>query len=297
MQLDETRLAVRERGFPEILDLSLHMLRLYARPLFASLAIGVVPMMLLNHWLIGWMAGGEYVEYEFTFMPGRFVWTMSLLVFIEAPLASVVATAYLGHAVFQDQPSIRRLAIDTAKMLPRLLWCQIIVRGVAAAIVLLLGVSTYEEYSPFEALLIPLVLVVALLRAIRPYMNEIILLEKNPLRARNPLTMTIWRRTSLLHSPSTGDLFFRWCGAAIVSVLLVLAVSHTFLFFQGVLLNSWRWTPAMVTVFLPLSMWLVAGYMTVVRFLGYLDLRIRHEGWEVELRLRAEAAKLASKLV
>ena len=51
-----------------------------------------------------------------------------------------------------------------------------------------------------------------------------ILLEKNPLRARNPLTMTIWRRTSLLHSPSTGDLFFRWCGAAIVSVLPNLAL-------------------------------------------------------------------------
>ena len=46
----------------------------------------------------------------------------------------------------------------------------------------------------------------------------------------------------------------------------------------------------------PAALWLIAGYMAVVRFLNYLDLRIRHEGWEVELRLRAEAVRLASKL-
>jgi hypothetical protein len=30
------------------------------------------------------------------------------------------------------------------------------------------------------------------------------------------------------------------------------------------------------------------GYLTVVRFLAYLDLRIRREGWEAELMMRAE---------
>ena len=43
----------------------------------------------------------------------------------------------------------------------------------------------------------------------------------------------------------------------------------------------------------PIALWLVAGYFTIVRFLSYLDLRIRREGWELELSLRAEADRLA----
>jgi hypothetical protein len=51
----------------------------------------------------------------------------------------------------------------------------------------------------------------------------------------------------------------------------------------------------MLLTIYPLSLWMVAGFMTVVRFLGYLDLRIRHEGWETELLLRAEASRLAGR--
>ncbi len=43
---------------------------------------------------------------------------------------------------------------------------------------------------------------------------------------------------------------------------------------------------------LQVAMWLVAVYFTAVRFLGYLDQRIRNEGWEVELFLRAERDRL-----
>jgi len=49
------------------------------------------------------------------------------------------------------------------------------------------------------------------------------------------------------------------------------------------------------TIYFPIAIWLTVGYMAVVRFLGYLDLRIRREGWEVELRLRAEALKLTGR--
>ena len=52
----------------------------------------------------------------------------------------------------------------------------------------------------------------------------------------------------------------------------------------------------MVEVCWPLALWIVVMFMTVLRFLCYLDLRIRQEGWEVELLLRAEAAKLAHRV-
>ena len=41
-----------------------------------------------------------------------------------------------------------------------------------------------------------------------------------------------------------------------------------------------------------LAFWIVAVYFAVVRFLSYLDGRIRNEGWEVELLLRAQRGRL-----
>ena len=38
------------------------------------------------------------------------------------------------------------------------------------------------------------------------------------------------------------------------------------------------------------------GFFRVVRFLSYLDLRIRHEGWEVELLMRAESLRLGMQV-
>ncbi len=47
---------------------------------------------------------------------------------------------------------------------------------------------------------------------------------------------------------------------------------------------------------LPVGVWLVVSFFTVARYLCYLDLRIRREGWEVELQLRAEAEHLARQI-
>jgi hypothetical protein len=45
----------------------------------------------------------------------------------------------------------------------------------------------------------------------------------------------------------------------------------------------------------PALLWSIAGYFVVVEYLDYLDLRIKHEGWEVELLMRAEGLRLAGK--
>jgi hypothetical protein len=43
-------------------------------------------------------------------------------------------------------------------------------------------------------------------------------------------------------------------------------------------------------------MWTVAGFFAVARYLSYLDLRIRREGWEVELLIRAEGDRLTRQI-
>ena len=125
--------------------------------------------------------------------------------------------------------------------------------------------------------------------------NEIVLLERNPLHAREPGATTVGRAAGSCTCPAAATCWCRGFGTALIAVLLTAAVLGTFVFVSGVFLNDWKPGPFMLTYVYPLSLWIVAGYLTVVRFLSYLDLRIRHEGWEVELRMRAEGTRLKSQ--
>jgi hypothetical protein len=120
----------------------------------------------------------------------------------------------------------------------------------------------------------------------------VILLERNPLWRGRPSRLTTYRRVRALHGGYFGDLLARWLAAAAVGVLLFVSLWLSIWAGVGVLLDEWQWQAATYAIYYPLALWLVVGYLTVVRFLAYLDLRIRREGWEVELMIRAEAARL-----
>ena len=115
MQLDNTRISIRERGLLDTLDLSLHVLREFAQPVFWLTLAAVIPLAALNFWLLGWMVDPQrfdYTEYRlyewsladwprriYHMLPWRYMFDMALLIFIESPLASIFVTAYLGEAV------------------------------------------------------------------------------------------------------------------------------------------------------------------------------------------------------
>lgn len=276
----------------EILDLSLHVMRVFAVPLLLTFSLGVIPAMIMNHFLIGWMSD---VVYDDQF-PYGYMWSMMLLVFIEAPLVSIFATCYLGQAVFQERPSIRRVFADVARLWSNVFWYQMIVRVVAPVLILFSLTRINEFIVPVYFCIVGLVGLNAIIRSVRPFINEIIVLERNPLRSRDPNTQTVTVRSQRLHTPAAGDLFGRWLASAFLAILLWCGFYGLFLFGSGVLLNDWRQGSWAIEICYPLSLWMVAFFFTVVRFLCYLDTRIRQEGWEVELKLRAEATKLASKL-
>jgi hypothetical protein len=301
VQLDNTHIAVKERNLVDICDLSLHVMRQYWRPIVLTSLVGSIPLMVVNHLLIGWMMtldnNNAFFYLDESAAIARYVWDMSLLIAIEAPLASIFATAYLGQAVFVDKPQIREVFRDVFKMMPRVVWCQLLVRGILPAWLLMMAVPRYEDWSVgIEGVLLPMLAIYAVgLRAFRPFINEIVLLEKNPLMSRNQAAMTIGRRSVQLHGPSSSDLFSQGLAMSVMTMCLAIAMFANFVFVKGVLANSWKVTPFMLLYAWPLSCWLVAIFLNVVRFLRYLDLRIRHEGWEVELRMRAEANRMEGK--
>jgi len=306
MQLDRTRIAIRERGLLETIDLALFVVRDFIGPIIGCALLAIVPLALINYVLVGWMAPTEYDTDVIGF---RYLWNMTLLIFLEAPLASAFIVAYLGPAVFLEDRTIRQVAGDVLRQFFALLLCQGILRGVLIAWLLYLTADRLEANGFVEGfLMIVLCGWAAAMRSFRPYINEIVLLEKNPLWSRKGGSITVARRSSHLHSPYSGDLFVRWIGAAGIAALLTVVVLYAAYMVQGVLVSDWAFYISQehggilnldwfkLEVVYPACLWLVVSFWAVVRFLSYLDLRIRHEGWEVELLMRAEALRLATPL-
>lgn len=299
MQLDKTLIVIRERGVFDTLDLALQVFRRHLVPILLALGLLAIPCALLNQWLLGWMVtfdpDAPPLEEQ---IPGliRFVWNMILLVTLEAPLANMLVTTYLGKAVFQETPRLREIVRENRAPLAQVVFCHLAFRGVFPALLLLLLVDRFAGFSFPEVLLILLVLAVLLRRLVAPFLNEVVLLERNPLRSRKQQTMTAGKRSAVLHAANPGALINLGLVVSCVAVLLTLATFGTCLCVQGIFLDDWSLGFGMFVVAWPFSLWLTTGFLAVVRFLAYLDLRISNEGWEVELRMRAEGLRVTEQL-
>ncbi len=268
MTFDSTHIAIRERGFAEVLDLALQVCRAHAVPLLLALVVGAAPWAVLNGALLYGMGALEDLEWE---GPVPYGFLLTLLVILETPLATAPMTLYLGQVTFADRIDARKMAVDYLRSLPQMIWSQGIIR----------------------ALCIPMMVTMLLPYAGWPYLSELILLERNPVFAGKHKRLTTRKRSKHLHGGSSGDLLSRWLISAMAGSLMVLAVGGGFYSLVSQLINVQFGQIASLTVLYPLSLWLVVGFFAVVRFLAYLDLRIRREGWEVELTMRAEAERLA----
>jgi len=271
MQLDRTHIAIRERGLLEILDLALQVVRRHAGPLLLALLIGALPMALLNAWLLGDWADAEFTDDRSSY----YLWVMLLLVVWQIPLATAPMTIYLGQAMFDDKVNIVQLARGFWSSLPQLIFYQVIGRG----------------------FFVPLMFTLAIPYAGWPYLNEIILLERNRMRRGRHARMTTFRRSQMFHGGSTGELFGAWMLGMVVGTVLVLSLWLSIIVVMPVLLGNWASMYVNYLVYLPVAIWCVMGLLAVVRFLSYLDQRIRREGWEVELAMRAEAMRMSEELV
>lgn len=199
--------------------------------------------------------------------PYLYWFLMLVLVAAEAPFATAPLTLYLGKMMFKSDFRFHTMVVELLRSLPQLVLFQGLLRTVLLPVLLM----------PYWTM---------------PYLGELVLLERNPLfrGARNRLTTS--RRSRNLHANNGGELLGRWVLASGAGAILVLAIGLGIESIAGQLTN-WDVSPLRQhLIVFPVALWVVVGWMTVVRFLSYLDMRIRREGWEVELLMRAEAQRL-----
>ncbi len=285
MQLDHTAVVIRERGFFEVLDLALRVTARYPKPIFQTWGIVAVPLMMVNYLLLR----NRLLDYDDMGDVIRYLNTLILLVTLQAPLVSILLTRYLGQAIFEQQSRMRELWRAVWQSWFALFWHVGVLR--AACFGWLVCLPRWDhDVEGFVALFI-LTAYAVVVRALRPFILEIILLEANPMRSKDRSLPTIGSRSKALHNPNAGELAGRWLASGAVAAGMFGSFVATYWFFSGMVLMNWNWGPLMLHGVIPAALWVTAGFMAIVRFFCYLDLRIRNEGWEVELLMRAAAAQ------
>jgi hypothetical protein len=184
-----------------------------------------------------------------------------LLPMLEAPLATAGLTVLLGGLMFGERPAPGQVVRTVAAGLTPMLLFQVVLR-------------------PF----------LFLLPGRLAFVNEVLLLERGPWYGAPG-------RSAQLCGGSVADLFVHWVGQFIFAAFFLLCfVLGTGAVLSALFTSELTWDRPTLSdlggVQFQVGLWLAIGFFAVVRFLTYLDQRIRLEGWEVELRLRAAGRAL-----
>jgi hypothetical protein len=260
MSPDHSSIAIRERSFAELYDLALLVVRRRPWPPLLLAVGGAAPWCALDAWLLLGV-GGE--------VPVLLWYPLLLLVAVQAPFAFAPLTAWLGAAMFDERASLGAALRDGLRPWRGLL-AGGVVRGLLASTVVLLPLWS-------------------------PHLPEVLVLERQGLGAS-------WRRAAALRSANGGAGVLHLFAAAVVGGAALWLLAGTWTALGGVLLHADPWIAEDWHAYLPghsvlphVAIWLAVGWLTVVRFLWYIDLRTRAEGWAVDLELRAAARRLEAR--
>ena len=301
MELDRTHVVIRLRKFTEIGDLSLVMIRRYPEALLIGFVMGAIGWASLNMLLLGWIPWEESAygldDDAALSEVFRYLLWMTVLVILQTPVAGVFTTLYLGQAVFEKRPTWKSVINEVRRQFMR--WFLVLgVYRLAVPAMILLSFRWDQPASGFWDVVVPLLILlwIAVVRSNRPFAPEIMLLEQCPLRASSDTVITMSKRSKSLHSPMSSELSGRFASVALILGGLLFTCLYTMIWFRGITLGYWNFMNLTVLlVFFPLALWLVAGVSVIIRLLNYLDTRIRLEGWEVELAVRAESLRQFGK--
>lgn len=291
MDLANTEIEIRERTLAQRVDLTFRFLAARWNGIATYAAIGVVPAMCGNALLL-WLLDPEQIWLEIGWST---TWAMLLyLVWVQSPLVLAPLVLYLGAVLFRQPLRLQTVLRDMRQRLWRQLWVHGVVRTHLFWLALAcLGYAGHSADLVWFAIIVGL-LFAAVFSACRPYIDQIIYLERLPLRIKKGFPTNIRQRSRLLHYANgtglgnEGVVALALSGIVFYGTYALLLWGYYWLTFNTVTQHWFN-----VTLF-AVALWLVLVVTTVFRFLGYLDSRIRAEGWELELRVKREAQQRAA---
>lgn len=254
MSLDvlRARVAFRDRAFIDVLDLAVRFLVVHARSYAKVALVAVLPCLALS--LVVASAWGWVAAWITAF----------LLTFV----AQVPFTVLASRLVFQEQVAVGAVLRSAAGDLPRVLTMRVmwLVAVGVTAVVVVPGVW---------------------LSAIFLYVDEVMILERSRVAPA-------FGRSQRIASGSMGETF---AAVAMVIVVPLLAVAMADIggrAFIGELLQFRAPEPAWShggSVLALVGWFGVIPYVATARFFTYLNVRTRAEGWDIQTRFAAIAAR------
>ena len=289
MFLDRTNIAIRQRSLLECYDLAVHIVREHTVPLVVALVVGALPWGLLNVLLLR-----TFIDEN---APLAYLMFLLILTVAQAQLGTVFITSFLGQAVFNERPTPRLVFRLSVQQVWRLLWSQGLFRLVLPITLLTVLMDFRRDDAIFNMwmLLMVLLFIALIVRGFRTFIVEIIILEKPPTRPQPTQGLSFSERNASLHQATAVDLLIASWLAAPLGAGMALSL-HGLFFYRGLVTNSWGYDNWSYFVLIPCAFWLSAGFLAVVRFLNYIDTRIRQEGWDIELKLKACGRRLDTNL-
>ena len=272
MQLDGTIFAIQRRTVGGCIDLGLVFLREHFRGVLRLTCVFAVPFCLLSWWLVS-----------------RCDWNLFGILFlfaITSPFLGSALVAAAGQRVFGDRFSARQ---GLRAMFQRLFVLGLLI--LIARAVTILGLM---------ALVVPGYCVATRYG----FLAEVLLLERQALSRYETRLSDLQAATfgTLLGRLITILCFF-W--VSVMSLFVLLDLTSGYLFGMPILIgrstgmdfmfeeitNLLVADPLVLTSFVAV-MWLVYPAARLAWFFCYLDVRIRKEGWDVELDFRIESQRL-----
>ena len=285
MKFDQTSIAIRERSNLEIYDLAAIVMVRHIRPIMVLLLLNALPFALLDYYLVGWVT-----DVSFSYGFSSLYYTMMLaLIATQAQLGTCLITIFMGRVMFMEEHSVRAVLRLFFKRLPYFLFSQGILR-LALFAVLLAWVTPHEERPQFGGFYSGLLMIAAtgiLVRSLRPYLPEVIFLEQTPLKKKGDLP-SLSERSKNLHSLASYSIMWQFILMRVTVPLMLFAVHSVFIMLDSMLSIRANSEQSLQPFYLLASGWFVAAFFAVVQFLMYIDVRIRQEGWSVDLKFRAE---------
>ncbi len=285
MDLSQPHIAIRERTMLEIFDLTLHVYRDHWWNILILLAINALPLTIVDFLVI------HFLNTDGRALPSEQLWLVLILIVSQSQIGTLLITQYLGTAMFSGRPSVGATIKRFFTTSLYWIWSHGFVR-MAIPVFYLLGFADYH----WAACAWVLLMFALLVRAIRPFISEVLILEKPPVKPdkTDPLAIqiTLKQRSSDLHR---GDVLAGFFMSTLIGGCLTVAIASLFFHIDSAIGLNGAWDSSINYAYWPLALWLTASFLAVFRFLYYINTRITQEGWEIVLKLMAEKQNLLAE--